>query len=140
MNRLANLRTQHRSGAKASISILLPTRKRPSGFRRMYDSAMATASNPESLEVSVYVDDDDHETQTALSEWKLPNVLVTVGPRVMFSNMWNLALKRASAEIIMLAGDDAVFRSSGWDALVKAEFETCPDKILIVHGRDGCLL
>ena len=44
-------------------SILVPTRARPSNMKRLCNSVFSTASNPESVEVIFYIDDDDFKAQ-----------------------------------------------------------------------------
>ena len=45
-----------------NISLLCPTRNRVDGLIRMWSSALDTASNPDKLELVLYVDHDDLET------------------------------------------------------------------------------
>ena len=113
------------------ISLLLPTRKRPQNLIRLYESVKVTATKD--IEFSVYVDDDDQESAEVAQNL---NVVVTVGPRVVLSEMWNVACKAASGDIFMHCGDDIIFRTPGWDQIIEKEFDKVPDKILFVHGDD----
>jgi len=114
-----------------NISILCPTRKRREWFRRMYFSAMGTAREPTDLEFVIYVDDDDDAPLQAR------NIVVVQGPRLTLSCAWNVACEKASGDLFMHGGDDVVFRTAGWDQVIRAAFEPFPDGIAFVHGSDG---
>jgi hypothetical protein len=84
-------------------------------------------------EISVYADEDPESAELA----KSLGMVVTLGThRILLSDMWNVAYRAARGDILMLCGDDIVFRSRNWDVRVVEAFEACPDKILFVHGDD----
>lgn len=121
------------------IDLLLPTRQRPHQLARLVDSINATASRPENIRLVTYIDSDDHSYEDLQLDIKWIKVS---GPRefagmVNLSSMWNLCFDASSAELIMHAGDDIVFRTPGWDAVVRETFDAYPDKILFAFGRDG---
>lgn len=113
------------------ISILVPSRGRPAQFIRMANSARRTATHDRSVEVVVYLDDDD---PTAGSYYGQDITLR--GPRVMLSEMWNECAKAARGDILMHCGDDIVFKTEGWDVVIRDTFNASADKILLVHGDD----
>lgn len=121
------------------IDLLLPTRQRPKQLRRLVDSINATASHPETIRIVTYIDDDDHSYDDLQLDIKWVQVR---GPRereniTNLSLMWNLCYEASSADLIMHCGDDIVFRTPGWDGLVRNAFDAVPDKILFAFGRDG---
>lgn len=116
------------------ISILCPTRNRVDAMRRLVASARQTASNPVDLEFIFYVDDDDDASASVADE--LAAVAVR-GRRIVLSEMWNRCWDEAKYDVAMHCGDDIVFRSPNWDLHVLHAFERFPDKIALVHGRDG---
>lgn len=113
------------------ISLLVPTRKRPDNLKRFYESAMATANAPKDVEVVAYVDDDDDSY-----DFSLPRLRYVRGPRIVLSEMWNKCYDIALGPIYGHMGDDIIFRSDNWDALIKNIFSSYEDKILFVHGDD----
>jgi hypothetical protein len=119
------------------IALVLPTRKRPDQFTRMYRSALETAALPGAVSCSIYIDDDDLESLRQIESAVLPRLTVTVGPRILLSAAWNAAQARASGPIFMHCGDDIIFRTESWDAQVRAAFERFDDRILFVYARDG---
>lgn len=118
----------------AMISLLVPSRDRAIQFSRMEMSAYKTATHPRRMEVIAYLDEDD----PGLLGYgpHVHNTQIIVGPRILLSEAWNVCYRQASGEILMHCGDDIVFRTSGWDAIVREAFEDSDDKILIVHGDD----
>lgn len=120
------------------ISLILPTRGRPDSLKRLYDSAMKNADNPSQIEFCLYVDEDDQVLQDSEYFKLLPyNFNYKIGPRIVLSQMWNEAVKLASGEIFMHAGDDIIIQTKGWDTLVENAFAQYPDRIVLVGGNDG---
>jgi glycosyltransferase involved in cell wall biosynthesis len=118
------------------ISIIFPTRGRPANVKRLLHSLLETSTVMP--EVIVYVDDDD----TTIDEVKsLNEIKVISGPRRMlsgaYSECWNVCASSASGDILMIAGDDLVFRTVGWDRMVEDAFVESSDKLIFVHGDDG---
>lgn len=111
------------------ISLLCPTRGRADWLRRMVSSALKTATGD--IEFCFYVDDDDLDhAELARGFGK-----VMVGPRITHSDCWNKAAELADGDLLMLAADDLVFRTKGWDEAFAEAMP--PDGIAYVHGRDG---
>jgi hypothetical protein len=116
---------------KSSISILVPTRKRPTELRRMVESVRKTSQKV--VEIVAYCDDDDPEQAEVCKEL---NIKFVVGPRIMLTDCWNKCIPLATGDIFLQGNDDMVFRTQGWDRMVEAAFAACPDHILMVHGHD----
>jgi hypothetical protein len=109
------------------ISLLCPTRGRPAQCRRLIDSVHATVSDA-SGEIIFYQDDDDPLAFLA------PHMIR--GPRVSLGAMFNSCASIARGEILMMMGDDCVFRTPGWAGMVEQAFAESRDKVLMVHGDD----
>jgi hypothetical protein len=114
------------------ISILLPTRHRPDGLRRVIDTALHTSVISHNLEFVAYVDNDD----TSYDK-DFPELVIRRGPRIVLSNMWNKCAELAKGDIFMQGNDDILFKTHGWDIKVEFAFEQSKSKILMVHGSDG---
>lgn len=126
------------------ISICLATRGRPEAFKRMCQSMLETAANPENIEFVSYHDDDDASAYEYIGNHK-----EVVGRRIGPSAA-NECQKIASGPIYMFTGDDILFETHGWDTKIEAAFDAVPDKIAFVFfneenasdpqfGSIGCL-
>ena len=113
------------------ISILCPTRERPNEFRRLVESVLSLATHERRVEIVAYHDEDDIS-----GYYGLPKVQWVFGPRIVLSEMWNECYRHSRGDILMHCGDDIVFRTPGWDEIVREAFAASPDKILLVHGDD----
>jgi hypothetical protein len=98
----------------------------------MMTSAQRTAKGE--LEFIFYIDDDDAASYDMAERLGADSI---VGPRIILSEMWNACWMKAHSDVFMHCGDDIVFRSEGWDSHVLDAFARVPDKIVLVHGRDG---
>src|SRR5262245_33085950 len=120
------------------IALLTPTRNRPGNVTRLLESVVATTASPQAVEVVFYVDDDDTMSAHAFTadRWRRDVVVIT-GPRIPRSGMWNECAKETTAQILFLCNDDILFRTPGWDAIVRGAFARYPDRLVMVHGSDG---
>lgn len=105
----------------------------------MVDSILATATYPDRVELVTYVDDDDPSYEGV--NFDLTWIQVH-GPRyhdglVNLSIKWNRCYDASTGAILMHCGDDIVFRTAGWDVIVRDAFDDVPDGILFAYGRDG---
>jgi ribosomal protein L37E len=101
----------------------------------MVASARRMAKGP--IEIVVWLDYDDPTLKQYLELARLAGVLYQIGPRnIIHSARWDKCLPLATGELLCHGNDDIIFRTPGWDQMVIAEFEDCPDKILMVHGDD----
>jgi len=122
------------------ISLLCPTRKRPQNMLAMFHSALYNADKPTDVECVFCIDDDDVTAQKQFEDMRKVygnQIKARIGKRVILAQTWNECLPLASGDIIMHCNDDIIFRTKGWDTIVRDEFDKCYDKILCVYGRDG---
>lgn len=120
------------------ISILIPTRGRPSNMERVVTSAYSLAKHKDRLQFVFYIDNDDeasHKKAIELME-KYP-VDFVIGERIVLSQMWNEAYKLAKYDILQHSGDDIEFLTSDWDIKVYEGFDVFKDRIVLVGGNDG---
>ena len=124
-----------------NISILTPTRVRPSSIDRLVMSCLKMATDPTKIEFVFYIDNDDNASKEKLEELKVKispeQIKYLQGPRIVLSEMWNQIQPLATADIFMHCGDDIVFQTQGWDDKVLEAFNKSKDKIIFVHGNDG---
>ena len=124
-----------------NISILTPTRVRPSSIDRLVMSCLKMATDPTKIEFVFYIDNDDNASKEKLEQLKSKispeQIKYVQGPRIVLSEMWNQIQPLATADIFMHCGDDIVFQTNGWDDKVMDAFNKSKDKIVFVHGNDG---
>jgi hypothetical protein len=94
---------------------------------------MATADNPEEIEVVTYIDNDDGH----YDDLELPRLTKLRGERIVLSQMWNECWKAAQGEVYGHMGDDIIFRTQGWDTAIKDAINQYEDKIVFAFGNDG---
>lgn len=122
------------------ISLLCPTRGRPTNIIRMIESVFSNDTSGSS-ELVFFLDSDDLisiEVVKSLIKEYPTRVQGLVGPRNRnISKMHNICARKAKGDIIGLSDDDVVYRTKGWNELIEQAFAETPDKILLVYGRDG---
>ena len=99
-----------------NISILTPTRVRPSSIDRLVMSCLKTATDATKIEFVFYIDNDDNASKEKLEELKVKispdQIKYLQGPRIVLSEMWNQIQPLATADIFMHCGDDIVFQTN----------------------------
>lgn len=122
------------------IAILCPTRGRPEGAKRMWDSA--TATSDENVRVCLGISNEDKSAYYALlgeptidDGDDCPDGMPTV-------HKWNklaaMALKyRPDTKLFMLGSDDMVFATPGWDEALLDHYEKLENKIHVCHIQDS---
>ena len=103
------------------IAILSPTRGRPSGLMRLYESVVNTISGKHQIIFAYYVDDDDEK----LGEYKQlqfaehPNITVVpfISQRQIIARAFNLMAGQITSDYYMNGADDMVFSTPGWDEI-----------------------
>ena len=117
-----------------SISLLLPSRKRPQILRRMVNSVRETATNTDNIEIVVRFDEDD---EASADEARKDGLVVIVGPRIrLMTQYWNECFDHCTGSICQQANDDYVITSKGWDVALEKAYDELPDKIMLCHFTD----
>jgi len=117
-----------------SISLLLPTRGRPALVERLFKSIAETTAQPERVEIILYVDDDDTSSHHLDSESF--RVVRIIGPAMSMGGYNSACLEQARGDIIILANDDMVIRTPGWDNMIAEMDAGFTDKIYLAYGND----
>jgi hypothetical protein len=100
----------------------------------MLDSVFATASRSTELEVVLYIDGDDRPSH-AIDHPNL-RIVKLIRPRASMGVMTQACYAASSGRYIMLANDDLVCRSFGWDRVIQDRFDACEDEVALVWGND----
>ena len=108
------------------VSVLLPTRGRPELMLRAVSSIIATATNPERVQILLKIDNDDINTyQKAYAELELitSHYKVIYSPRGLgYANLHthvNDLSAIADGEYLFLWNDDALLLTSEWDEILE---------------------
>ena len=120
-----------------AISLLLPSRGRPQVLQRFLDSIAATASRPEQVEVVLYTDLDDAAAQD-LAGARL-NLTRLHGPRLNMSEFNTACAEQSSGRLLMLANDDVIAETPGWDEVLQGLLVRYADGIFLGWPRDGVM-
>lgn len=113
------------------IALICPTRSRPENMKRMWQSALATARNPESLRLVLGLDKD----QLELYEPYLPKdcSIHTLGDWGVVHSINRMAefvlLNHQSIKLFMVAPDDVIFTTPEWDKALIEHYEALKNKI-----------
>lgn len=111
------------------ISLLVPSRQRPEGVKRLLRSIETTVWGE--WEMIVRLDDDDETVDNYPTH---PSITYLSQPRSLMANNWNDAAEHSHGDILWHGSDDMVMRTIGWDQIVRDAFP--PDHIALVHGHD----
>lgn len=116
------------------FSLILPTRERPQQVYRLFDSIKETTSDLSSIEIILYVDEDDHLSRKI--SYPSLNIKKIILPRKPMGKVTNICYEASGGSYIMLVNDDVIFRTKGWDERVIKCFEKFNDRIALVYGND----
>lgn len=110
----------------AKISVLVPTRHRPSQLKTLIASFLETTT-PGLAELCFRIDDDDAVSAALLAG----RGTVVVGPRLRgyrsIGEFFNELFEASTGDVILLGNDDMVFRTPGWAERVLAAAAQYPD-------------
>ena len=122
-----------------TISIVMPTRKRPKDLCRLVESIIKTVRYPENIEVCICVDHDDMESATALIPLsdRIDIKVCIISAQRCHGNYWNSAWRQATGDVIQMSSDDFIYRTKDWDVEVLDEINKFSDKMVMVYGEDG---
>lgn len=118
----------------ARISLLLPTRGRPKLALRFLESAAARSDAPDFVEAVLRVDEDDPQSHNLGT----PGITVRtiVGPRATMGEYNTACLRGSRGEIMVLANDDVIIRTQGWDRRLRELDASIPDRIYLAYPND----
>lgn len=130
-----------------NFSLLVPTRARISGLKRLLRSIKATTNHPENIEVLILCDDDDLDTIKVLDKiqetYKILNIVCYKRPRSEWNNedYYNYLARKASGRFIWVVADDLKFLVKGWDYYILNKLNTYlmdkPDRLVCANILDN---
>lgn len=118
------------------ISLIVPTRGRPMEMLRFLNSVIATAAQPDRIEIVMVTDDDDPSYDNFhFAGLTLTRITVPSGSSMGSLNM--AGYRQSRGRYLMLMNDDVVVKTREWDVKISAVFRSFPDGIVLVHTEDG---
>lgn len=122
------------------FAMITPTRGRPGRFAEMMESALHTAERVEDVTLYAVLDADDPELDRYLSSLPRAVVVTVQGRRERLGHAFQNGAERAmhdGAQVLMMNGDDVIFRTPNWDRAVREAFARYPDGLALVYPNDG---
>ena len=128
------------------ISLLCPTRGRPDRVCVMIESVIETTEKLENVEILFYIDSDDDKKgdyivsiNNLLNKYNNPfkRVLPHIGEPMSVSKSWNIIAEKCEGDILVMANDDEVWITKGWDRRLNEEADKFPDDIYCIYFDDG---
>lgn len=116
------------------IDLLCPSFGRPQRFLKMAQSAKEQASVPGSVRIYLFLEPDDPTLREYLSLRAADFVCM---PQFSFgaaAPAWNFLAGASQGNILHMTADDLVFRTKGWDNVVRDAMFGYPWRVL--HYRD----
>lgn len=130
------------------ISLLCPTRGRPDRVCVMIESVIKTTEKLENVEILFYIDSDDDKKDdyivsinNLLNKYNNPfkRVLPHIGEPMSVSKSWNIIAEKCEGDILVMANDDEVWITKGWDRRLNEEADKFPDDIYCIYFDDGIM-
>jgi len=116
------------------ISILIPTRGRKKIAERFIETACDNCILPNNVEFILYLDEDDVKSQEI--NVKNAHIKKIIGARSSMGANNMRCFKEANGEIIILANDDVVIRTKGWDEKIRLMHQSISDHIYLAYPND----
>lgn len=117
------------------FSIILPTRDRPRLLGALFKSLGETTQNPKKVEIILYIDPDDLESQRVPIPVNF-NIKRLLLPNDTMGNITRRCFEESVGKYIVLLNDDVLVRTKSWDSIVLNAFSGFPDEIVMVYPND----
>jgi hypothetical protein len=114
--------------------LLLPSRGRPLLLKRLFRSIVEYAEDLSNLEIVLYLDLDDKESQS-IEDSRL-NIVRNIGPHSTMGAYNTSCLKASSGDLVMLMNDDLVLMTPKWDRIIREFSATISDDIYLAYPDD----
>lgn len=116
------------------ISLLLPTRRRPTCVNQLFASITEMTSRLDQVEVVLYVDEDDIPSHN-LGSTDFRTVRI-IGPTLSMGGYNSACLKKSCGDVVILVNDDMVICTPGWDDRIRAINVELEDQIYLSYAND----
>lgn len=120
--------------AAKEFSLILPTRDRPKLAYRLLKSIAETTSNIGKIEVILYLDEDDADSQQI--DYPDVSLLKIIGNDKNMGAVIKKCYDESQGKFVMVLNDDMIFHTMDWDEKVFREFAFFPDGIALIYGND----
>lgn len=119
------------------LSVILPTRGRPDGAQRAIESILDTASRPDHVEILLGTDADDMASDPQAIAAGCAQVSWRMAPREKtLGHLFNALVARTSGEAVLVAYDDCVYATPGWDEETRAAVLVAPQGLGVIFAHD----
>jgi len=116
------------------ISLLMPTRDRLSVANNFIKTLERTVSVPQKIELIVYIDHDDLESNKLRSD--IIPIKKYVGKKLSMGGYNTFLYEKASGDIIMLVNDDISILTLNWDQKIRDIHHKFLDQVYLAFPND----
>ena len=117
-----------------TISLIMPTRKRPDRALFFLKSAYDKARNSSEIEIVLYVDDDDDCYNDFCSPFEQTKIIH--GPRLTMSMCNRRCADESSGDILFFINDDIEVETFDWDSSIRIVHSNFEDSIYLCYPND----
>lgn len=119
-----------------TLSLLVPTRGRPQQLRTLIESMEKTVSVPAAVELVLLVDDDDEAMRAEVFTASFHIRRVSAEPDLTMGEMNRRCFAASTGDWVMLANDDIIVKTPGWDQAIREQADAS-DGLILIHVNDG---
>jgi len=119
------------------ISILTPTRSRPKEVIRFIKSVYDTTEIKDNVEIQFYVDSNDPCIIDYMNINDYPGFVKFLFAKPQsISKSWNQIAKISEGDILIMGNDDLVYKTPGWDNILREKLTLYSDNIYVAWFND----
>lgn len=125
-----------------TIALITPSRRRPALLKRMWESALKTATYPDQLRLHYGIHKEEEQAYGFAMMMCLKG-----SSQLVFVNDWSTvysanylagqALTYEDTTLLMIIGDDAIFDTRGWDKALLDHYAALENKVHLYSLRDS---
>jgi hypothetical protein len=124
------------------IAILVPSRGRPDGLYRLFESVSATISGENEIQFIIGIDRDDpykarYYDVLDRMEGSEMTVFMDENNRRPIAKIWNSLFKISTAEWFFPGGDDLIFKTKNWDSILVQKIKEQPHPFYLFYFNDS---